>query len=89
MNKDQKQSILLVGVNSADQATIGMALQGLDLKVVVAETAEDALGMVLRKAFFLIVFDVDSAISRPFEVAVALHGKELNRHVPIIFQGRT
>jgi diguanylate cyclase (GGDEF)-like protein len=89
MNKDQKQSILLVGVDSADQATIKMALQGLDLKVVVAETAEDALGLVLRKAFFLIIFDVDSPISRPFEVAVALHGKEMNRLVPIIFQGRT
>ena len=43
--------------------------------------------MVLSNAFFLILFDVDSSVSRPFEVAVALHGKELNRYTPIIFQG--
>ncbi len=87
MNKDQKQSILLVGVDSTNQDIIQTALQGLDLKVVLAETAEDALAMVLRDAFFLIIFDVDSSVSRPFEVAVALHGKGLNRYVPIIFQG--
>ena len=88
MNKDQKQSILLVGIDSTAQGTVTMALQGLDLKVVIAEAAEDALGMVLREAFFLILFDVDT-IARPFEVAVALHGKELNCYTPIIFQGRT
>lgn len=86
MNKEEKQSILLVGVDSASLAIVQTALEGLDLKVVVADNAEDALGMVLRDAFFLILFDVDSSISRPFEVAVALHGKELNRYTPIIFQ---
>ncbi len=89
MNKDQKQSLLLVGVDSVDQVAVKEALQGLELKVIIAETAEDALAMVLREVFFLVLLDVDSSIPNPFEVAVALHGKELNRYVPIIFQGRT
>ncbi len=89
MHTDQKQSILLVGIDAVGQVTIQKALHGLDLKVTIAETAEDALGLVLRDAFFLILYDVDSSISRPFEVAVALHGKGLNRYTPIIFQGWT
>ena len=89
MSNTQKQSILLVDADSDNQANVKAALKDLDLNVIIAESTEEVLGLVLLYDFALILFGVDPDNLSPFETAVALDNNEKTWYVPIIFQAKS
>ena len=86
MSDNQKQSILLVGDDSANHIAIQTALAGLDVHVVVAHSLDTVTALVLEYDFALILFDVDTSDAAVFAMARSLDKNEKAWFVPVIFQ---
>lgn len=86
MDKNERQSLLLVDSDVENQANVRAVLKELDLRVVIAESTEEVPDLVLLYDFALILFGVEPSSQGVFETAKDLDNNEKTWYVPIIFQ---
>jgi CheY-like chemotaxis protein len=78
-------NLLVVEDDQAAQFALRALLDDLGAKVVLADSGEDALRMVLKHEFAAILLDVRLPGIDGYEVAAAIRSLERTRRTPIIF----
>jgi len=78
-------NLLVVEDDQAAQFALSALLDDLGAKVVLADSGEDALRMVLKQEFAAILLDVRLPGMDGYEVAAAIRSLERSRRTPIIF----
>jgi CheY-like chemotaxis protein len=78
-------NLLVVEDDQAAQFALSALLGDLGVKVVLADSGEDALRMVLKHEFAAILLDVRLPGIDGYEVAAAIRSLERSRRTPIIF----
>ncbi len=84
MTQDRTE-ILLVDDRSENLLALEATLESPDLRIVSAESGNDALGRTLDHDFALILLDVQMPGMDGFETAELLRSRPRTRHIPIIF----
>jgi CheY-like chemotaxis protein len=77
--------VLIVDDDRAALLALSEVLADLPVRLVLAESGEDALRRVLKEEFALILLDVRLPKMDGFEVAAAIRSLERMRRTPIIF----
>jgi len=77
--------VLLVDDDRAALYALSQLLSDLPVRLVLAESGEDALRQVLKQEFALILLDVRLPKMDGFEVAAAIRSLGRTRRTPIIF----
>ncbi|MBC2745171.1 MAG: response regulator [Desulfosarcina sp.] len=85
MPTDEKIKILVVDDRPENLMAIEGVLEQPELSIVTATSGNEALGLVLKHTFALILMDVQMPGMDGFEVAELMRGSEKTRHIPIIF----
>ena len=78
-------AILLVEDDRAAQFALSELLSDLGAKLLLAQSGEDALRLVLKHRFAAILLDVRLPGIDGYEVAAAIRSLERSRRTPIIF----
>jgi two-component system, cell cycle response regulator len=81
----EKVSILIVDDRKENLLALEALLEKPDLRVIKAESGNQALGLMLEFDFAVVLLDVQMPEMDGFEVAELMRGKEKTRHIPIIF----
>ncbi len=81
----QSCDILVVDDTPANLAAIGVALDELNYRLVKVQSGKEALRMLLKQDFALVLLDVQMPTMSGFETARLIRARERSRHVPIIF----
>src|SRR5262245_12902769 len=77
--------ILVVDDNAANLIAVEAALSGMDVRVVAAQSGDEALRLMLERDFALILLDVKMPSMDGFETAQIIRSRKRSRHTPIIF----
>jgi len=77
--------ILLVDDHPGNLASLEAILRQPDYNLVLARSGPEALTLVLRQEFVVILLDVAMPEMDGFEVATIIRQREQSRHIPIIF----
>lgn len=77
--------ILVVDDTAENLTAMGVALEGVSCRLVMARSGEEALRELLRREVALIFLDVQMPQMDGFETARMIRARERTRHVPIIF----
>ena len=80
-----KIEVLVVDDSPANLVTMGAILDRPDYDLVLAQSGEDALRLILRHDFAAILLDVAMPELDGFEVASTIRQRERFRSIPIIF----
>ena len=83
--QNENQKILLVDDRPENLLALEAALEDLHCEVFKANSGQEALLMVLKHEFDLILLDVQMPEMDGFETAELIHGKKGFKHIPIIF----
>ncbi len=86
MIKKEKQSILLVDTDPANQANIYRVLRNFDVEIVVSDSADNVMALVQQYDFALILFAISPDSLGAFEVTKDLNRSEKTKFIPVIFQ---
>ncbi len=86
MIQKEKQSILLVDTDPANQANIRKILRSCDVEIIVSDSAGTAIDLVRQYDFALILFAIVPGNDEAFEVAKELNQSEKTKFIPVIFQ---
>jgi signal transduction histidine kinase len=78
-------SVLVVDDNAAKRRAIGAVIHGLGLHATELASGEDALRLLLRQDFALVLLDVRMPGLDGFETAALIHGRPRSAHTPVIF----
>lgn len=78
-------NLLVVEDDQAARFALGELLGALGAKLLLAESGEDALRLVLKHEFAAILLDVRLPGMDGYEVAAAIRSLERSRRTPIIF----
>lgn len=78
-------NLLVVEDDQAARFALGELLGDLGAKLLLAESGEDALRLVLKHEFAAILLDVRLPGMDGYEVAAAIRSLERSRRTPIIF----
>jgi two-component system cell cycle response regulator len=81
----EKVNILIVDDRKENLLAMEALLESPDLRIIKAESGNQALGLMLEFDFALILLDVQMPEMDGFEVAELMRGKEKTRHIPILF----
>jgi CheY-like chemotaxis protein len=82
---DGKENILLVDDRPENLIALEEVLDGLGYNLFKATSGQEALHLVLKHRFDLILLDVQMPIMDGFEVAKLLRGNNESKEIPIIF----
>jgi PAS domain S-box-containing protein len=85
MTPDRRASILLVDDEPDNLVALSAVLDPLGRNLVHATSGEDALRLLLRQDFAVILLDVRMPGLDGFETAALIKQREKTRHIPIIF----
>ena len=85
MSPNGAVSILLVDDQVENLLALEAVLEPLGLRLVRAESGEDALARLLREDFALILLDVQMPGMDGFQTASFIKRRDKTRHIPIIF----
>jgi signal transduction histidine kinase len=77
--------ILVVDDTAENLTAMGVALEGVSCRLIMARSGEEALRELLRREVALIFLDVQMPQMDGFETARMIRARERTRHVPIIF----
>jgi two-component system cell cycle response regulator len=80
-----KVNILLVDDRKENLIALEALLESPDLRIIKAESGNQALGLMLEFDFALVLLDVQMPEMDGFEVAELMRKKEKTRQIPIIF----
>ena len=83
--KKEKVNILIVDDRKENLLALEALLESPDLRIIKAESGNQALGLMLEFNFALILLDVQMPEMDGFEVAELMRRKEKTRNLPIIF----
>jgi signal transduction histidine kinase len=81
----ERPAVLVVDDDPRGIQTVEAALEGLDIELVDARNAEDALRELLRRDLALVLLDVRLGTTDGFAVAETIRGRPSARELPIIF----
>jgi response regulator RpfG family c-di-GMP phosphodiesterase len=81
----EKVNLLLVDDRKENLIAMEALLESPDLRIIKAESGNQALGLMLEFDFALVLLDVQMPEMDGFEVAELMRKKEKTRHIPIIF----
>lgn len=85
-NKEkEKVNILIVDDRKENLLALEALLESPDLRIIKAESGNQALGLMLEFNFALVLLDVQMPEMDGFEVAELMRRKEKTRNIPIIF----
>jgi two-component system cell cycle response regulator len=85
-NKEkEKVNILIVDDRKENLLALEALLESPDLRIIKAESGNQALGLMLEFNFGLVLLDVQMPEMDGFEVAELMRRKEKTRNIPIIF----
>jgi CheY-like chemotaxis protein len=82
---DEKPNILLVDDRPENLLAMEAALEDLHCQIYKAHSGQEALLIILKHEFDLILLDVQMPEMDGFETAQLIHGKQGFKHIPIIF----
>jgi PAS domain S-box-containing protein len=85
MTRDRRASVLLVDDEPDNLVALTAVLEPLDRELVQAGSGEEALRLLLKREFAVILLDVRMPGLDGFETAALIKKRERTRHVPIIF----
>ncbi len=85
MTQDRRASVLLVDDEPDNLVALTAVLEPLDRELVQATSGEEALRLLLRREFAVILLDVRMPGLDGFETAALIKQREKTRHIPIIF----
>lgn len=85
MSESQQVNLLLVDDRPENLLAMEGALEDLHCQIFKANSGPEALRMVLKHEFDLILLDVQMPGMDGFEVAELLRGKKQSRDIPIVF----
>ncbi len=85
MTLESLPKVLAVDDKLGNLVALRQLLKGLDIDILEATNANDALGLMIENQFALILLDVDMPGIDGYEVARMAHSVEQTREVPIIF----
>lgn len=85
MSKNDKTDILLVDDRPENLVSMGSILEASDLNLIKSTSGNEALGLVLKHDFALVIMDVQMPDMDGFETAELMRGTERAKHIPIIF----
>jgi len=86
MIKKEKQSILLVDTDPANQANVRRVLRNCSVELVVSGSAGAVVDLVHKYDFALILFAIVPGNGEAFKVARELNKSEKTKFIPVIFQ---
>jgi signal transduction histidine kinase len=78
-------SVLVVDDNPAKQKAIVSVISRLGVDVTTANSGRDALRLLLKQDFAVILLDVKMPNIDGFETATLIHGRPRSAHTPVIF----
>lgn len=78
-------SILIVDDSPAKLQAIGAIISHMGLEISTASSGREALRMLLKQDFAVILLDVKMPAMDGFETATLIHGRPRSAHTPIIF----
>lgn len=78
-------SVLIVDDNPAKLQALVAVISGMGLEVTTAPSGHEALRLLLKQDFALILLDVKMPVMDGFETAELIHGRPRSTHTPIIF----
>jgi DNA-binding response OmpR family regulator len=78
-------SVLVVDDNSAKLKAVVSIVSRMGLDVTTAASGREALRMLLKQDFAVILLDVKMPLMDGFETATLIHGRPRSAHTPIIF----
>ncbi len=81
----EKVNILLVDDRKENLIALEALLENPDLRIIKAESGNQALGLMLEFDFALVLLDVQMPEMDGFEVAELMRKKEKTRQIPIVF----
>jgi two-component system sensor histidine kinase/response regulator len=84
-NEDGKVSILMVDDTPENLIALEAVLTDLGQRIVKASSGQEALRMLLREEFAVILLDVNMPGMNGFETAALIRQRKHTEHVPIIF----
>jgi len=85
VGKPSRAKILVVDDNPSKLAALEAVLEPLTHEVVTARSGREALRLLLRQDFALILLDVKMAEMDGFETAALIRQRRVSEHTPIIF----
>ena len=85
MNTEVEAKILVVDDNPKNLLAMGVELEGQDAELFTASSGNEALAMLLRHEFALVLLDIQMPGMDGFEVARAIHSNNKTKDTPIIF----
>jgi CheY-like chemotaxis protein/HPt (histidine-containing phosphotransfer) domain-containing protein len=85
VNDFKKVDILIVDDRPENLLALESLLEGPDLNIIKAGSGNEALGLMLKYEFALVLLDVQMPEMDGFETAELMRGTKKTRHIPIIF----
>src|SRR5919108_2447780 len=85
MTRDRRASVLLVDDEPDNLVALTAVLEPLGRELVQAASGEEALRLLLKQEFAVILLDVRMPGLDGFETAALIKQREKTRHIPIIF----
>ena len=82
---ERKASILMVDDRPENLIALEAALEPLDQNLVKANSGEEALRLLLREEFAVILLDVQMPVMDGFDTAIQIKEREKTKDIPIIF----
>ena len=80
-----RPAVLLVDDVEANLVLLGAVLEDLDCELVRARSGAEALELLVRREFAVVLLDVQMPDMDGYEVALHAHGNPLARNTPILF----
>ena len=85
INTNDPISVLLVDDRPENLLSLENLIKSPELNIIKASTGNEALGLMLRNEFALVLLDVQMPEMDGFEVADLMRSNSRTRHIPIIF----
>jgi PAS domain S-box-containing protein len=85
MTRDRRAGVLLVDDEPDNLVALTAVLEPLNCELVQAASGEEALRLLLKREFAVILLDVRMPGLDGFETAALIKQRERTRHIPIIF----
>ncbi len=85
MPAGERGSVLIVDDTPAKLVALGAIVSSMELEIVTANSGAEALRLILKRDFAVILLDVNMPMMNGFETATLIRSRPRSEHTPIIF----